>query len=200
MLTGGMVGPLPDAAWRITCEFVVCAADDVRARRLPPKDARMRAARRIKKGRNFASATVGAAARTCTRIRLVLTIRTPLPPKEPAGGLNEQGFRDRARTGFAPPDRGGGGGGGGGGGLRFGLPTPHSNPWLLTVEDAAKLLSTTPTALRARCRRHARRVGRDVVARLGEGVVAFKFGASGASASIRPNSRPIMSALCCQRS
>jgi len=29
-----------------------------------------------------------------------------------------------------------------------------------------------------RCRRHARRAGRDVVARLGGGVVAFKFGAS----------------------
>jgi len=49
---------------------------------------------------------------------------------------------------------------------------------LLTVEDAAKLLSTTPTALRARCRRHARRTGREVIARLGAGVVAFKFGAS----------------------
>jgi hypothetical protein len=60
----------------------------------------------------------------------------------------------------------------------FGLPPPHSNAWLLTVEDAAKLLSTTPTALRARCRRHARRAGHDVVARLGGGVVAFKFGAS----------------------
>jgi hypothetical protein len=46
------------------------------------------------------------------------------------------------------------------------------------VEDAARVLSTTPTALRARCRRHARRLGRDVVARLGGGVVAFKFGAS----------------------
>lgn len=49
---------------------------------------------------------------------------------------------------------------------------------LVTVEDAAKLLSTTPTALRARCRRHARRMGREVVARLGAGVVAFKFGVS----------------------
>jgi hypothetical protein len=46
------------------------------------------------------------------------------------------------------------------------------------VEDAAKVLSTTPAALRARCRRHSRRLGRDVVARLGGGVVAFKFGAS----------------------
>jgi hypothetical protein len=49
---------------------------------------------------------------------------------------------------------------------------------VLTVEAAAKVLSTTPTALRARCRRHARRLGRDVVARLGAGVVAFKFGTS----------------------
>jgi hypothetical protein len=49
---------------------------------------------------------------------------------------------------------------------------------VLTVQDAARVLSTTPTALRARCRRHARRRGRDVVARLGAGVVAFKFGAS----------------------
>jgi hypothetical protein len=49
---------------------------------------------------------------------------------------------------------------------------------LLTVEDAARLLSTTPTALRARCRRRARRVGREIIARLGAGVVAFKFGAS----------------------
>jgi hypothetical protein len=49
---------------------------------------------------------------------------------------------------------------------------------LLTVDHAARLLSTNPTALRARCRRHARRVGREVIARLGAGVVAFKFGAS----------------------
>ncbi len=49
---------------------------------------------------------------------------------------------------------------------------------LLTVEDAAVRLSTTPTALRARCRRRARRVGREVVAHLGAGVVAYKFGVS----------------------
>jgi hypothetical protein len=49
---------------------------------------------------------------------------------------------------------------------------------LLTVDQAAELLSTTPSALRARCRRHARRVDREIVARLGAGVVAFKFGAS----------------------
>ncbi|HXX68679.1 MAG TPA: hypothetical protein VEK07_15935 [Polyangiaceae bacterium] len=49
---------------------------------------------------------------------------------------------------------------------------------LLTVEEAARVLSMTATALRARCRRRARRVGRDVIARLGAGVVAFKFGVS----------------------
>jgi hypothetical protein len=47
-----------------------------------------------------------------------------------------------------------------------------------TVEDAAVRLSTTPTALRARCRRHARRIGREVVACLGAGVTAYKLGAS----------------------
>jgi hypothetical protein len=49
---------------------------------------------------------------------------------------------------------------------------------LVTADEAARLLATTPTALRARCRRCARRIGREVVARLGAGVVAFKFGAS----------------------
>jgi hypothetical protein len=47
-----------------------------------------------------------------------------------------------------------------------------------TVEVAAVRLSTTPTALRARCRRHARRIGHEVVARLGAGVTAYKLGAS----------------------
>jgi hypothetical protein len=47
-----------------------------------------------------------------------------------------------------------------------------------TVEDAAVRLSTTPTALRARCRRHARRIGHEVVACLGAGVTAYKLGAS----------------------
>ncbi len=46
------------------------------------------------------------------------------------------------------------------------------------IDNAALRLSTTPIALRARCRRHARREGREVVARLGAGVVAYKFGAS----------------------
>jgi hypothetical protein len=49
---------------------------------------------------------------------------------------------------------------------------------LLTVGEAAKVLSTTPVALRCRCRRHARRIGREIVARLGAGVVAYKLGAS----------------------
>jgi hypothetical protein len=51
-------------------------------------------------------------------------------------------------------------------------------PQLLTVEQAALRLCTTPTALRARCRRHARRVGRYVVARLGAGITAYKLGSS----------------------
>ena len=48
----------------------------------------------------------------------------------------------------------------------------------VTIEMAAVRLATTPVALRARCRRHARREGREVVARLGAGVVAYKFGSS----------------------
>jgi len=50
--------------------------------------------------------------------------------------------------------------------------------WLYTIDMAALMLSTTPTALRARCRRSARKEGREVVARLGAGVVGFKFGAN----------------------
>ena len=49
---------------------------------------------------------------------------------------------------------------------------------LYTIELAAVMLGTTQTVLRARCRRHARREGREVVARLGAGVVGFKFGAN----------------------
>jgi hypothetical protein len=48
----------------------------------------------------------------------------------------------------------------------------------LTIQDAATRLSTTANALRARCRRHSRREGRDVVARLGAGIVAVKIGFS----------------------
>jgi hypothetical protein len=48
----------------------------------------------------------------------------------------------------------------------------------VTIEEAAARLSMSAVALRARCRRRARREGRDVVARLGGGVTAYKFGAS----------------------
>ena len=51
-------------------------------------------------------------------------------------------------------------------------------PSYLAIEEAAARLSTTPIALRARCRRHARREGRSVVAHLGGGIVAIKFGVS----------------------
>lgn len=51
-------------------------------------------------------------------------------------------------------------------------------PTYLTVDAAAARLSTNAAALRARCRRHARREGRDVVARLGGGIVAVKIGVS----------------------
>lgn len=47
---------------------------------------------------------------------------------------------------------------------------------LLTTESAAKLLELSEHALRARCRRAARREGQQVVARLGAGVVAYKLG------------------------
>lgn len=46
------------------------------------------------------------------------------------------------------------------------------------IEEAAVRLALTPIALRARCRRAARREGRSVVAHLGGGVVAYKFGRS----------------------
>jgi len=46
------------------------------------------------------------------------------------------------------------------------------------IEEAAARLTLTPIALRARCRRAARREGRNVVAHLGAGVVAYKFGRS----------------------
>lgn len=56
------------------------------------------------------------------------------------------------------------------------MSTPPVHDRLFTIDDAAFRLATTPIALRARCRRRARREGREVVARLGAGVVAFKFG------------------------
>lgn len=48
----------------------------------------------------------------------------------------------------------------------------------LPIEVAAVRLALTPLALRARCRRAARREGRTIVAHLGAGVVAYKFGRS----------------------
>ncbi len=51
-------------------------------------------------------------------------------------------------------------------------------PGMYTVELAAVILDTTPTALRARCRRNAKREGKEIVARLGAGAVAYKFGAN----------------------
>ena len=47
-----------------------------------------------------------------------------------------------------------------------------------TIETAAARLDMAPTALRARCRRAARKEGDEVVANLGGGIVAFKFGRS----------------------
>jgi len=47
-----------------------------------------------------------------------------------------------------------------------------------TVQQAAPRLQMTSGALRARCRRCARKVGRDVVAPLADGVIAVKFGRS----------------------
>ena len=48
----------------------------------------------------------------------------------------------------------------------------------LTIERAAQALQLSPEALRARCRRAARRKGKDIVAELGDGIVAVKFGRS----------------------
>ena len=47
-----------------------------------------------------------------------------------------------------------------------------------TIDSAAEKLCIAPTALRSRCRRAARRVGDMVIAKLGGGIIAFKFGAS----------------------
>ena len=53
----------------------------------------------------------------------------------------------------------------------------ESSDRLFSIGSAAARLETTPVALRARCRRRARREGDEIVARLGAGVVAYKFGA-----------------------
>ena len=49
---------------------------------------------------------------------------------------------------------------------------------LQPIVVAAERLSLAPDALRARCRRAAKRVGDTTVANLGGGIVAFKFGRS----------------------
>jgi len=46
----------------------------------------------------------------------------------------------------------------------------------LTIDQAAPLLAMTPDALRKRCARAARKVGRDVQSHLADGIVAVKFG------------------------
>ena len=55
---------------------------------------------------------------------------------------------------------------------------PRPSPLYDTVETAAAKLSLDPTALRARLRRAQRAEGRSVVADLGGGITAFKFGSS----------------------
>jgi len=56
--------------------------------------------------------------------------------------------------------------------------TPRPSPLYDTVETAAAKLRLDPTALRARLRRAQRAEGRAVVADLGGGITAFKFGSS----------------------
>jgi hypothetical protein len=47
-----------------------------------------------------------------------------------------------------------------------------------TIEEAAIFLSTSPVALRARCRRNARKHGKHVISAIGPGVRAEKYGRS----------------------
>jgi len=47
-----------------------------------------------------------------------------------------------------------------------------------TIDQASDLLQVSSAALRARCRRAARRRGKDVVAELADGILAIKFGRS----------------------
>lgn len=63
--------------------------------------------------------------------------------------------------------------------------TPGQHVWQFqgvtryyTIERAAQNLHMTSAALRARCRRAARRRGKDVVAELADGILAIKFGRS----------------------
>ena len=53
-----------------------------------------------------------------------------------------------------------------------------TSPVFETVETAAAKLNLDADALRARCRRASEQVGDAVVAQLGGGIVAFKFGKS----------------------
>ena len=57
-------------------------------------------------------------------------------------------------------------------------PPRDARPQYFDVESAASMLQLTPEALRARCRRNARRVGKKIIADLGDGVYATKFGRS----------------------
>lgn len=52
----------------------------------------------------------------------------------------------------------------------------QSESFYLTVRRAAQLLGCTEVALRARLRRYAASEADEVVARLGDGIVGFKFG------------------------
>lgn len=56
------------------------------------------------------------------------------------------------------------------------LSLPADPREMLTIESAARLLHLSEHALRARCRRSVRRVGRQLVAYLGAGITAYKFG------------------------
>lgn len=57
--------------------------------------------------------------------------------------------------------------------IKTGAPSAY-----VDVDEAAARLSTTPNALRARCRRNARREGRTITAHLGGGIMAIKLGVS----------------------
>lgn len=55
----------------------------------------------------------------------------------------------------------------------------HTSPRFLRVEEAAAHLGLTDKALRARCRRHARKNADGTISScMGGGIVAFKFGRS----------------------
>lgn len=63
----------------------------------------------------------------------------------------------------------------------FALPPERrrrSAPVFDTIETAAAKLDMAATALRARCRRASVREGREIVAYLGAGIVAYKMGRS----------------------